>query len=137
MSVLSAGVIVVRKEQQWHFLLLRAYQYWDFSKGIVEDGEDPFEGACREVAEETTIEDLMFHWGRDYRETAPYGARQKIARYYVAQTHTKEVHLPVTEELGRPEHDEYRWCSEQECEALLSERVKPIFRWAVALIGQK
>lgn len=134
MAVLSAGVIVVRKEQDWHFLLLRAYQYWDFPKGMVEKGEDPLQGACREVEEETTICDLSFHWGQEFRETPPYGSKQKIARYYLGQTQQKDIILPITEELGRPEHDEYRWCLQADCEHLLSERVKPIFQWAISLL---
>ena len=50
-TILSAGVVVVRREGDvWHYLLLRAYNYWDFPKGIVDAGEDPREAACREVA---------------------------------------------------------------------------------------
>ena len=39
---LSAGIIVVRHiDAKPNFLLLRAYEYWDFPKGIVEPGEQP------------------------------------------------------------------------------------------------
>ena len=67
---LSSGVVIIRYINDVpHFLLLRAYQYWDFPKGIVEDGETPFDGALREVEEETTLTDLSFRWGSDYFET--------------------------------------------------------------------
>jgi hypothetical protein len=78
--ILSAGVVVVRPENAtWQFLLLRAYQYWDFPKGRTEPDETPKQAALREVAEETGITDLTFPWGDDYVETGPY-ARGKIAR---------------------------------------------------------
>ena len=51
-KVLSAGVIVVRRAGgAWHYLLLRAFDYWDFPKGIVEQGEDPLQAARREVSD--------------------------------------------------------------------------------------
>ena len=78
--LLSAGVVIVRPGQHGcAFLLLRAYSYWDFPKGLVEAGEMPFDAARREVAEETGITQLQFRWQQDYYETAPYG-RGKVAR---------------------------------------------------------
>ncbi len=132
---LSAGVVVVRRdpEKGWLYLLLRAYQYWDFPKGMVEPGEQPLEAAIREVAEESTITDLHFDWGHVYKETPPY-ARGKVARYYIAETHGKTVSLPVNPELGRPEHDEYRWMTYEEARELVSPRVRPILDWAHAIV---
>jgi bis(5'-nucleosidyl)-tetraphosphatase len=134
-GTLSAGVIVVRREvDSWRYLLLRLYTYWDFPKGIVEAGEDPLQSARREVEEETGLEELMFSWGYDYRETPPYGPG-KVARYYVALTRQVKVVLPVSPELGRPEHREFRWVSYEEAQRLLSPRVGPILDWAHALIA--
>ena len=133
-KILSAGVVVVRREGDvWHYLLLRAYNYWDFSKGVVEAGEDPLEAACREVEEETGLKDLEFSWGHDYQETPPYG-QGKIARYYIAETHQDTIILPVNPELGRPEHHEYRWVSYQKARGLLVPRVTRILEWAHTLI---
>jgi 8-oxo-dGTP pyrophosphatase MutT (NUDIX family) len=132
---LSAGVIVVRRGQAgWLYLMLRAFRNWDFPKGMVEPGEDPLAAARREVREETLIEDLEFVWGEDYRETAPYGNR-KIARYYVAATRTEKVSLPVSPELGRPEHDEWRWVDRAAALSLASARVRPIIEWAAERLG--
>src|ERR1700726_4415586 len=106
---LSAGVVVVRRTPAgWRFLLLRAYRNWDFPKGVVEPGEEPLAAARREVREETLIHDLRFTWGEEYCETAPY-ANNKVARYYLGETDTQSVILPVSPELGRPEHNEARW----------------------------
>jgi len=131
---LSAGVVVVRRTDTWLFLMLRAYRNWDFPKGLVEAGEEPLQAAVREVQEETLIDALQFDWGEVYRETAPY-ANKKIARYYVARTAQAAVTLPVRPELGRAEHDEFRWVSFESGLALCSPRLDPILRWAAEVIA--
>ena len=123
-----------RGPTDWLFLMLRAYRNWDFPKGGVEAGEEPLAAARREVREETLIEDLEFNWGEVYLETGPYGNR-KIARYYLAATRTEKIALPVSPELGRPEHDEWRWVDRDEARALASTRLQPIVQWAVATVG--
>src|SRR5262245_28202176 len=91
---LSAGVVVVRAQDgRWRYLLLRAFNHWDFPKGMVEVGEDPRDAAVREVREESTIEDLEFVWGDDSIQTGPY-SNGKVARYYLARTRQSEVQLP-------------------------------------------
>jgi 8-oxo-dGTP pyrophosphatase MutT (NUDIX family) len=132
---LSAGVVVVRNlKGSWLFLMLRAYRNWDFPKGLVEAGEQPLQAAIREVQEETLINSLQFNWGEDYRETAPYG-HKKVARYYLAQTLIEKVTLPVRPELGRPEHNEFRWVTFDQGLTLCSPRLDPIMRWAGETIG--
>jgi len=118
----------------WLFLMLRAYRNWDFPKGLVEPGEQPLQAAIREVREETLIDSLQFNWGESYRETAPYG-HKKVARYYIAQTAIDKVTLPVRPELGRPEHNEFRWVSFEQGLSLCSPRLDPIMRWAGETIG--
>jgi 8-oxo-dGTP pyrophosphatase MutT (NUDIX family) len=131
---LSAGVVVVRGgPAEWLFLMLRAYKNWDFPKGLVEPGEDPLAAARREAREETLIEDLKFDWGEVYCETAPYGNR-KIARYYVAATRAERITLPVSPELGQPEHHEWRWVDLDTALSLASPRLQPIIRWAAETI---
>jgi bis(5'-nucleosidyl)-tetraphosphatase len=132
----SAGVIIVRREAGGpRYLLLRAYNYWDFPKGLVEPGEDPLTSAIREVEEETTLTALTFHWGHDYRETPPYG-RGKVARYYLAESTGQSVALPVSPELGRPEHHESRWLEYQQARKLLAPRVQSILDWAHTLVSE-
>ncbi len=132
---LSAGVVVVRRGPAgWLFLMLRAYRNWDFPKGVVDPGEEPLSAARREVREETLIQDLRFTWGDDYCETAPYG-NNKVARYYLAETDTEHVILPVSPELGRPEHHESRWVDFPSALALSSPRITPILHWAAGKMG--
>jgi 8-oxo-dGTP pyrophosphatase MutT (NUDIX family) len=121
---------VIRESHEgWLYLLLRAYNHWDFPKGMVEAGEEPFAAAIREVREETLIEDLEFAWGEIYTQTNPY-SRGKVARYYLATTRTVEVSLPVIEALGRAEHNEFRWVDRAQAMRLVSPRVAPIIEWA-------
>lgn len=128
-------MVVVRETPEgWRFLLLRAFNHWDFPKGMVEQGEEPLAAAIREVREETLIEDLEFAWGDVYTETGPY-SRGKVARYYLAKTNTSAVTLPVIEALGRAEHNEFRWVDYETALRLVSPRVEPIVRWAAAQIG--
>jgi bis(5'-nucleosidyl)-tetraphosphatase len=121
--------VVRTTPQGWRFLLLRAFNHWDFPKGMVETGEEPLAAAIREVREETLITDLQFVWGEVYTETGPY-SRGKVARYYMAQTNTADVTLTVIEALGRAEHNEFRWVDYEGANRLVSPRVQPIVEWA-------
>jgi 8-oxo-dGTP pyrophosphatase MutT (NUDIX family) len=127
-------VIARRTAAGWRLLMLRAYRNWDFPKGLVEPDEEVFSAALREVAEETTLTDLAFPWGEVYIETAPY-AHNKVARYYLAETVSETVALPIQPELGRPEHHEWRWLSEREARACAAARLQPVLAWAGRLLS--
>jgi AhpD family alkylhydroperoxidase len=132
---LSAGVVVVRKaDDDWLFLLLRAFNHWDFPKGMVEPGEEPRAAAVREVHEETLIDDLEFAWGDSSTRTGPY-SRGKVAEYYIATTRKHEITLPMNPELGRPEHSEYRWSDYAEAARIVSPRVRPVVEWAAQVMN--
>lgn len=133
---LSAGVVVVRFfGGEPRYLLLRAYKFWDFPKGLVEEGEEPLAAACREVAEEAGLTGLLFRWGEEFRETPPY-RNGKVARYYLAEAPVGEPYLPVSPELGHPEHQEFRWFPVEEARVLVADRVKPVLAWAHALVAE-
>ena len=130
MKILSAGIVPARRTAEgWRLLVLRAFRNWDFPKGVVEPGEEPIAAARRETTEETGIDKLDFAFGDGYRETMPY-AGGKVARYYLAVTGEEQITLPVSAELGRPEHDEWRWVDFTEAAALLPPRLQPILEWA-------
>jgi bis(5'-nucleosidyl)-tetraphosphatase len=132
---LSAGVVVLRStDRGWRFLLLRAFNHWDFPKGMVEEGEEPLAAALREVQEESCIADLAFEWGAGSTQTGPY-SRGKVAQYFIASTRTTAVELPVNPEIGRPEHTEFRWASFDEATQLVSPRLQPVLRWAAVMLN--
>jgi bis(5'-nucleosidyl)-tetraphosphatase len=135
-SVLSSGVVVVNWNlDHYNYLLLKAYNYWDFPKGVVEVDESPLQAAIREVKEETTLTELLFLWGDIYLETSPYNQGRKVARYYIAKSRTTEVQLLNNPKLGRPEHSEYRWVEHNRAWLLLTPRVRKILEWTENVIS--
>jgi bis(5'-nucleosidyl)-tetraphosphatase len=110
-------------------LLLRAYRNWDFPKGLIEPGERPLDAALRETREETGVADLAFDFGEASIDTAPY-AGGKVATFYVARMRSGDVRLPVSAELGRPEHHEFRWLGFDAARALLVPRLQRVLDWA-------
>ncbi len=133
---LSAGVVIVRLcPEPPRYLMLRAFNYWDFPKGMVEPGEDPLQAAIREVLEETglSLNREDFRWGKGYQETAPYGFG-KVARYYLAESREGEPYLPVNPSLGKPEHEEFLWVTYKEAQGILPPRLKAILNWADWLV---
>lgn len=129
-AVLSAGIIPARRAAKgWELLILRAYRDWDFPKGHIETGEIPLETALREAKEETGIDDFAFEFGGTWCDSAPY-AGGKVARYYLAVTKQDITALPVSPELGRPEHQEWRWVGLEEAGRLVRARLQPVLAWA-------
>lgn len=131
----ACGAVVFRRSDQGiRLLLLRAYKNWDFPKGLVEPGENELDAAKREVREETGLAELDYPFADEFKETLPY-ADNKVARYYLAETDADKIELPVSPELGRPEHHEYRWVSFDEAEDLLPPRLAIVLDWAKKTIS--
>ena len=127
----SAGMVVVHyNNNEFKVLLLRAYSYWDFPKGKLEEGEGLLEAAIREVKEEAGIVDLNLNWGMDTFSTAPYSRPQKIATYFLAETFDDKVTLAINPELGKAEHDEARWLSFNEAKSISHPRIQEVLEWA-------
>jgi len=131
----SAGAVVFRRTGRGvRLLVLRAYANWDFPKGEIEPGESDLGAARREVAEETGLSDLDFPFGDAHRDTLPYSGG-KVARYYLAETGEEFLSLPVSPELGRAEHQEWRWVTFDEAEDLLPPRLALVLDWVRATLS--
>jgi 8-oxo-dGTP pyrophosphatase MutT (NUDIX family) len=131
----SAGAVVFRRTDDGiRLLVLRAYKNWDFPKGLVENDETALACAQRELEEETGLRDVDYPFGdTTFKDTLPYSGG-KVARYYLAETGQQTIRLPVSPELGRPEHHEYRWVSFDEAEDLLPPRLAIVLYWAKGAI---
>lgn len=137
--IISAGIVPVKLvDGKYHFLLLRSGDHWDFPKGKSEPGEKHLlETALRETAEETelTVNDLDFKWGTQSKKSDVYKKGTKFAVYYIAESNKDEITLPISEELGRPEHDEYTWVTYEEAAELVGNRIKKILDWANDIVN--
>ena len=114
---------------------MRAYNNWDFPKGIVEPQEILPLAALRELEEETgyTLKDISINKLMPFSQapvSVSYGSgknKKRVTLYLGAlSNHDKEPYLPVNPELGKPEHDEWRWVKLSELEALLPKHFKPV-----------
>jgi 8-oxo-dGTP pyrophosphatase MutT (NUDIX family) len=101
--------IFVRRGDE-HLVLLRSESqggYWHGVAGGIEDGESPAEAAARELAEETGL----------------VAEPVDLERSYVYDTVTVHCFQTEAPEGWEPtldwEHDEHRWCSLEEANALL------------------
>lgn len=129
-KVQSAGIVIVRYENDIPLLLLmRAYSYWDFPKGGIEDNENKIMAAIREVKEEAGITDLDFKWGKSYYETEAYGKNKKVVYYFIAQTNESNIVMGISPVLGTPEHEEYKWVTFDEAKLLTVERINKVICW--------
>jgi len=135
MTIRAAGIVPLRRDDNgWKVLILRVYRNWDFPKGVVDPGEDRVQTAIREAEEEADLRDLEFPWGHRGFDTAPY-SRGKVATYYPATTARTDVVLPVSTELGRPEHHEGRWVDLSDAARLLPARLQPVLQGVVELVS--
>jgi len=131
----SAGIVIVIWKNGWKFLVLRVYNRWDFTKGIIENNETPLQAAQREAKEETGLENLLFSWGNVSKDTETYGNKKNVI-FFIAETFTANIVLPISPELGRPEHHEFRWVSYIDARRLLNKRLVAILDWANKLVTE-
>lgn len=139
----SAGIVPIRfTERGTEYLMLRAWSYWDFPKGKVDDGEGLLDTAVRELEEESGITAVNFNWGQQSIETEPYKTKvdgksaKKIATYYLAEYKDGEVHIEPNPETGEVEHEEFRWMTYNEIvEGIkLSPRIRKVLDWADSIV---
>lgn len=140
----SAGAVIFRREAGKIVYLLLHYtpqpgkkrkEYWDFSKGHIEEGENAKMAAVREIEEETGISDLRFK--KNFKQHIKYffvvddKKIFKIVTLFLAETRTKNV-------IISDEHEGFKWL---EFEAALKEmkfkNAKKTLRQAHAFLTEK
>jgi len=133
----SSGIIVVRKKNnKYEFLLLKSGNSWDAPKGRLCDNERFIDAAIRETAEETllTPESLYFRWGYTHMCSDLYKKGKKFVIYFIAESKTNKITLPISKEIGRPEHEDYGWFVYDDATKIVSARVKEVLSWAERII---
>jgi bis(5'-nucleosidyl)-tetraphosphatase len=105
----SAGAVIfsIKEIKSISYLLLQySAGHWDFSKGNIEDSEDESQAACREIREETGIENLEFLDGFKWKVQYYYRREQKLVHkevvFFLAKTDSQKVILSN-------EHTAYLW----------------------------
>lgn len=105
----SAGAVVfsIKETKSISYLLLQySAGHWDFSKGNIEDGEDESQAACREIREETGIENVEFLDGFKGKVEYYYRREHELVHkevvFFLAKTHSQKVILSK-------EHIAYLW----------------------------
>ena len=105
-----------RTDRAVEFLLLKRVQelrgFWQPVTGKVEEGETPRQTACREVKEETGLEDLKHVVGRVYSFTFV----KNHVEFHEEVFGMEVGNLPIT---LSSEHSEYRWVILKEALELL------------------
>lgn len=101
----SCGAVVYRRsEQGYEIVLIRHRQggHWSFPKGHVEQGEDEFRTATREIKEEVGI---FVKIDRNFRECVEYSPKRYVIKqvvYFLAQALDYEL-VPQPNEIAEAE----------------------------------
>jgi bis(5'-nucleosidyl)-tetraphosphatase len=105
----SAGAVIfsIKETKSISYLLLQySAGHWDFSKGNIEDSEDESQAACREIREETGIENVEFLDGFKGKVEYYYRREHELVHkevvFFLAKTDSQKVILSN-------EHTAYLW----------------------------
>ena len=141
---ISAGIILYKREKDRdgkidtkYLLLYHGRGYWNFAKGKLEHGEQSYQAAFREVAEETGIQPKTIRLEKNFKMTDKYAYQRegqkyfKIVIFFLAQAEKSEVRLSY-------EHEGYGWFLHKDAQRLLKHHnSKEILRKAHQYLSQK
>jgi 8-oxo-dGTP pyrophosphatase MutT (NUDIX family) len=126
--VRAAGILLMTREREPRFLLMRHKQRWDLPKGHNEPDESFLEAALRETEEETGIAaaditiDPGFHFDLVYPVTYKRTGDQvftKQVRFFLGY-----IDRPV--ELRLTEHESARWFSWEPPHRIQAQTIDPL-----------
>jgi 8-oxo-dGTP pyrophosphatase MutT (NUDIX family) len=136
-EVMSTGFLVIRRQPEVSFLLLRHPDRWDLPKGHLDPGETPAECALRELEEETGIgqEDISIAEDFEFRLVYPVLDRQQPSE--IAEK-TLLVYLAWLEhpvEVKVSEHDSYRWLTWNPPHRIQQQTIDPLLAYAETFLA--
>jgi bis(5'-nucleosidyl)-tetraphosphatase len=137
-EVMSTGFLVIRRQPEVSFLLLRHPDRWDLPKGHLDPGETPAECALRELKEETGIgqEDISIAEDFEFRLVYPVPDRQQPSE--IAEK-TLLVYLAWLEhpvEVKVSEHDSYRWLKWNPPHRIQQQTIDPLLAYAETFLAR-
>ena len=102
----SAGAVVFRKDnEKIYYLLLDYGKHWEFSKGMVEQGETEEQTAIREIREETGLDVELVEGFRNSINYFYFWEGKKISKtvvFFLAEAKSKDVVISH-------EHKGFQW----------------------------
>ena len=117
----SCGAVIFRNNNgtREYFLIMNkkgnARGHWGFPKGHMEQGENEFETAAREIKEETGLSVVFIGGGREISSYSPRPGTHKDVVYFLATPKNDAYVRLQAEEVA-----EYRWCDLKEAKTLLT-----------------
>ncbi len=118
---ISAGIIIYRRTNEGpKFLLLyHGHNYWNFAKGKIENEEQSYETALREVEEETGLRASELRVKRNFKEYERFSffrRKEKVFKtvvFYLAETRQPRIRIS-------DEHEGYAWFKYNEAMRLIA-----------------
>ena len=125
----GAGIVVVRFfNDGWRVLCLHASDYMDLPKGVMDDGEDVLTTALRETAEESSITDLQFEWGKT-------NIKIGSLTMFVAST-DQDPKIISNPHIGKPEHTGASWLTWDDASKNIAPFLMKFIDWARSRVDE-
>jgi 8-oxo-dGTP pyrophosphatase MutT (NUDIX family) len=127
-QVRSCGVLVMRRQPELSFLLMRHANRWDLPKGHVDEGETDLECALRELREETGIRDRDIELDDRFQFVTEYDVRDsrfpgeishKTLRIFLGWLR-RDVEIQLSEHLG------FEWFTWQPTHCIQTTTIDPL-----------
>ncbi len=120
-KTVSAGIIIFRKTDAGlkYLLLYRGRNYWNFPKGKIEQGEQSFRTALREIKEETGLKPNELRFQSQFKAFERFVfqyQQEKIFRVvilYLAETRQAQIKISA-------EHEGFGWFTASEAQKILT-----------------
>ena len=136
-DVMSTGFLVIRRQPEVSFLLLRHPDRWDLPKGHLDPGETPAECALRELEEETGIgqEDISIAEDFEFRLVYPVPDRQQPSEMAEKTLLVYLAWLEHPVEVKVSEHGSFCWFDWDPPHRIQDQTIDPLLAYAETFLA--